>query len=58
MTTNLDRPDPCKALNCKDDLQLIEICEKDRRCPYAHTKRERIDRREQARFDANRRSEG
>jgi hypothetical protein len=58
LSTNLDRPDPCKTLNCNDALQTIEVCEKDRRCPYAHTKRARIDRKDQARKDAARRSEG
>lgn len=47
-------PDPCAALNCNDALQLLEVCEKERRCPHAWTKRARLDRQEREAKDAAR----
>lgn len=45
-------PDPCKATRCNDALQPLELCEKERHCCHAWTKRARIDRRERDLADA------
>lgn len=51
-------PNPCEVLNCNDVSRLLEVCEKERRCPHAWTKRARLDRQERQRKDEARRAEG
>jgi len=52
-----DDANPCAVLNCNDALQLLEVCEKKRRCPHAWTKRARLDRQEREEKDSARAGE-